>query len=146
MNKTNMKGQAAMEYLMTYGWAILIVLVVGAALFYLRVFNPSVASGSVGFSNVAVIQHTYNAAGTLSLQIENRAVEQVNVTRIYDLTDDIVIDVTDITVAAGSRATLSGAVGVTGNTGDSYKLDLAIEYVSSLGSINSTGTISGSRS
>lgn len=35
------KGQAAMEYLMTYGWAILIVIIVAAALFALGVFNPS---------------------------------------------------------------------------------------------------------
>ncbi|MCD4666732.1 hypothetical protein K8R47_02895 [archaeon] len=35
------KAQTAMEYLMTYGWAILIVLIALAALFYLGVFNPS---------------------------------------------------------------------------------------------------------
>ena len=34
------KAQAAMEYLMTYGWAILIVVVVVAALFALGVFTP----------------------------------------------------------------------------------------------------------
>ncbi|MGC8538978.1 MAG: hypothetical protein ACP5MK_03880, partial [Candidatus Micrarchaeia archaeon] len=35
-----MKLQSAMEYLMTYGWAILIIAVVLSALFYLGVFNP----------------------------------------------------------------------------------------------------------
>ena len=34
------KSQSAMEYLMTYGWAILIIAVVLAALFELGVFNP----------------------------------------------------------------------------------------------------------
>ena len=34
------KAQAAMEFLMTYGWAILIVLIVLAALFYLGIFSP----------------------------------------------------------------------------------------------------------
>ncbi|HKZ45530.1 MAG TPA: hypothetical protein VJ343_02385 [archaeon] len=33
------KGQAAMEYLMTYGWAILIVIVVVAALYAMGVFR-----------------------------------------------------------------------------------------------------------
>ena len=37
----NKKAQAAMEFLMTYGWAILIVLVVLAALFFLGIFNPA---------------------------------------------------------------------------------------------------------
>lgn len=35
------KAQSAMEYLLTYGWAILIVLVALSALFYLGVFSPS---------------------------------------------------------------------------------------------------------
>ncbi len=34
------KAQSAMEYLMTYGWAILIIAVVLAALFELGIFNP----------------------------------------------------------------------------------------------------------
>jgi hypothetical protein len=34
-----MKGQAAMEYLMTYGWAILIVIAVVAALYAMGVFR-----------------------------------------------------------------------------------------------------------
>ncbi|MFP3278993.1 MAG: LamG domain-containing protein [Candidatus Micrarchaeota archaeon] len=40
LGKTSAKAQSAMEYLMTYGWAILIISVVLAALFQLGVFNP----------------------------------------------------------------------------------------------------------
>jgi len=36
----NRKGQAALEFLMTYGWAILVVLVVIGALAYFGVLNP----------------------------------------------------------------------------------------------------------
>ncbi|MCX6816022.1 MAG: hypothetical protein NT120_04190 [Candidatus Aenigmarchaeota archaeon] len=35
------KGQGALEYLMTYGWALLVIVVVGAALYALGVLNPS---------------------------------------------------------------------------------------------------------
>ncbi|MEK6963889.1 MAG: hypothetical protein AABX70_05660 [Nanoarchaeota archaeon] len=35
------RGQSALEFLMTYGWAILIILVMIAALVYFGVFNPS---------------------------------------------------------------------------------------------------------
>ncbi len=38
--KLNQKSQAAMEFLMTYGWAILIVLIVLAALYLFGVFTP----------------------------------------------------------------------------------------------------------
>jgi hypothetical protein len=37
----NRKGQAAMEFLMTYGWAILVVLIVIGALAYFGVLNPT---------------------------------------------------------------------------------------------------------
>jgi len=40
LGKASSKAQSAMEYLMTYGWAILIIAVVLAALFQLGVFNP----------------------------------------------------------------------------------------------------------
>jgi len=40
LRKASSKAQSAMEYLMTYGWAILIIAVVLGALFQLGVFNP----------------------------------------------------------------------------------------------------------
>ena len=42
-----MKLQSAMEYLMTYGWALLIIVVVLAVLFYLGVFNIGAPIGSI---------------------------------------------------------------------------------------------------
>jgi hypothetical protein len=39
------KGQSAMEYLMTYGWAILIVIVVVAALYAMGVFKVGAPGG-----------------------------------------------------------------------------------------------------
>lgn len=38
---SNKKAQAALEFLMTYGWAILVVLIVIAALGYFNVLNPT---------------------------------------------------------------------------------------------------------
>jgi len=35
-----LRGQSAMEYLMTYGWAILVIITVIAVLFYIGVLNP----------------------------------------------------------------------------------------------------------
>lgn len=37
---SKMRGQAAIEYLMTYGWALLILVVVIGVLFSMGVFNP----------------------------------------------------------------------------------------------------------
>ena len=53
--KRNGRGQAAMEYLTTYGWAILIIVIVLAALLWMGVFNvinkvPDSCSLQAGFS------------------------------------------------------------------------------------------------
>ncbi|MFH1750783.1 MAG: hypothetical protein ABH863_03835 [Candidatus Micrarchaeota archaeon] len=36
-----MRGQSALEYLVTYGWAILAIVIIAAVLWYTGVFNPS---------------------------------------------------------------------------------------------------------
>ena len=36
----SMKGQGVIDYLLTYGWALLIIVVVGSALYVLGVFSP----------------------------------------------------------------------------------------------------------
>jgi len=66
--KGNQKGQSAMEYLMTYGWAILIIAIVLAALFALGVFSTGNVLGTSciaesGFLCQSPILH----AGTFSV-------------------------------------------------------------------------------
>ena len=52
------KGQAAMEYLMTYGWAILIIVVVVAALYAMGVFKQKAAIPYSGFGGeLAYVDH-----------------------------------------------------------------------------------------
>jgi len=41
MRKNSFKGQAALEFMMTYGWAILVVLAAIGALSYFGILNPS---------------------------------------------------------------------------------------------------------
>ncbi|MGC8662376.1 MAG: hypothetical protein ACP5RT_01160 [Candidatus Micrarchaeia archaeon] len=65
------KAQSAMEYLMTYGWAILIIAVVLGALFSLGVFNSSSMLGTSCIPNPGYMcqNPVLNTAGTLSLTV-----------------------------------------------------------------------------
>ena len=55
------KAQAAMEYLMTYGWAILIIVVVIAALYAMGVFRTrTTVPCSPCFSYFAYVDHDAN--------------------------------------------------------------------------------------
>ena len=67
------KGQGAMEYLMTYGWALLVIVIVGAALFALGVLNPATYQQKrcTGFQYFTWTDHQLTT-GTLSLALRNR--------------------------------------------------------------------------
>ena len=77
----NRKAQSAMEYLMTYGWAILVVLIALGALFYLGVFNPKtsnscIAGAPITCSDVKVqgitFQMSLGATGVSSTSTDNQ--------------------------------------------------------------------------
>jgi len=54
-----LKGQTALEYLITYGWAIIVILVVLAVLWYYGIFTPSKWQGQ---GNCSTILEKYNVS------------------------------------------------------------------------------------
>ena len=69
-----MKGQTALEYLITYGWAILVILVVLAVLWYYGIFNPARWAGeSVTEGSAFKIVDKNLQVGTLKLTLGNKA-------------------------------------------------------------------------
>ena len=66
--------QAALEYLMTYGWAILVILVVGFALYTLGVFSPRQFTGRQvsGISYFEVIDFKLDTDGVFILDLGNK--------------------------------------------------------------------------
>ncbi len=80
-----MKGQAAMEYLMTYGWAILIVIAVVAALYAMGVFR--VGGGTVPcspcFSYFAFVDYgDTNGDGTKDTLVIRNGPKSINITDV----------------------------------------------------------------
>ena len=81
-----MKGQAALEFLMTYGWAILIVIAVAAALYAMGVFK--LPTGGLGkcspcFPPGSAFAYVDHNPDTLVLQV---GPHKVNVTGIVSST------------------------------------------------------------
>ncbi len=73
--KKNFKGQAAMEYLMTYGWAILVLVIVIAALYYLLPKTQETCLFQQGFACDGMAQIYVNkSTGNvyLSVNLNNR--------------------------------------------------------------------------
>ena len=78
------KGQAALDFLMTYGWAIALVVIVAAALFALGVFDVSnfVGTKAAGFSGVAVQGWTFSNNGTFAIKLTNQYGQKINITGV----------------------------------------------------------------
>lgn len=107
------KGQAAMEFLMTYGWAILAAIVAIGVLAYFGVFNPSRLAGSS-----AVINAPLNIpAGGFNMLSNSAACGDSAATPTVDCITIQVIQNSGQTInATYANVTLtSGAIGSCGN-------------------------------
>lgn len=71
------KGQGAFEYMVSYGWAILIVVVLGILLFSLGVFNPSQTPTASGFVFIKPVSWSFSGGEThysnVTMAVENVA-------------------------------------------------------------------------
>lgn len=69
------KAQSALEYMMTYGWAILIIVIVAAVLYSLGIFNPTASTGPAvtGFTPFNAIAQTCGPTKGLQIQFGNDA-------------------------------------------------------------------------
>ena len=115
-----------MEYLMTYGWAILIVIIVVAALYAMGVFN--VSSGvtcSPCFSNFAFVDY---ANGNLKIRNGPQAIKYFNAT---DASGQLTVS--SATLDAGGEVTISGI----STSGDQ---DITLHYTVTASDLTHTDT------
>jgi len=133
------KGQTAIEFLMTYGWAILAVVIVVAVLFYLGVFSPrNVAPNScqlpAGFSC-----YSFKISGNASLYLDlgQSTGKKVRITGIAcSKADSPSLASANITIDSGSHAVVANS-NVTckepndsspGNSSSYYRGKIVISY------------------
>ncbi|MGV8142699.1 MAG: hypothetical protein ACP5NS_03635 [Candidatus Pacearchaeota archaeon] len=64
------KGQAAMEFLMTYGWAILAAIVAIGVLAYFGVFSPGKLAGSSAILNNPYYASAWQVSSTQNISLE----------------------------------------------------------------------------
>jgi hypothetical protein len=145
-----------MEYLMTYGWAILIVIIVAAALFALGVFNPATytQSTAVGFSGFIISQGGWQYSsdginpGNLTIQLKNIISSPINITNVTaTYAGTMVYNATySRTISAGGAYTYR-IIGLPAAAPASpYSIDVAIVYTnlnSGLTGFRSSGTVTG---
>ena len=150
-----MKGQTATEYLMAYGWAILIIVIIAGVLAYYGIFAPSGFLGQSvrGFSTLVVLQSwSLYTDGTLKATLENRVGSPIQFSHVYliDPNDPTkysdVVDTTTFSVSQKKIVTFSlsgNAIPPSSKMGDSFTFVLVLEFLYEGSYFNTTGTISG---
>ncbi len=111
-----MRGQAALEYLMTYGWAILALLIVVGVILSSGIFSPSfIFSESCGFGNNMpchdAIYFKDTTIPTITISLYNSLPYKINITDVQIISQDGVDKFTTNdplgTVESGSNITLT---------------------------------------
>lgn len=136
----NKRGQAAMEFLMTYGWAILAAVIVVGVLWYM-IGNPANLAGNNFQVSAPLVGNAMSIdATTTTLEIRNGASESITVTNI---TVGSCNSAPGASVAAGSLQAFSVACNRT--SGDRVNDDVTISYTTSGSSVtqSATGSVTG---
>ena len=149
-----MKGQAATEYLMTYGWALLAIAIVGALL-YTQVFKGKTCGpeGAQGFSMVNAVVPTgifavdydpQNDVVSVQVEVENRMDTNVTVTSL-EIAGNSVTGLNQLSLEPGEKGTLTGNVTIAGaREGDCYSLVTKIKYdTNNVQGLINTGRLNG---
>jgi len=137
------RGQAAMEYVTTYGWAILIVIIIGVVIWQLGLFDMKsrFSSGYSGFSVLVPIDWSMNSGCTLTVQLANGAGE--------DLSDLNVVGggacTNDNPLPPGEYSICTKALSGCGGAGNYYEENFAVTYNRSIDGevFQSAGTLWG---
>ena len=145
INLKDKKAQAALEYLVTYGWAILIILVVGLVLWQMGIFNRiSTPPNCVGFSQITPLD--WKASGNeLTLLLTNEAGTKLNLTgvsaSVFGTPCNTNSTTADLRPGQSRMVVLSGCGGLP-NTGEYYRANITIVYRHTTSGIthNSIGT------
>ncbi|MEK6934652.1 MAG: hypothetical protein AABW46_02130 [Nanoarchaeota archaeon] len=131
------RGQAAMEFLMTYGWAILVVLIAIGALAYFGVLNPSRFLPSSctlmpGLSCEAFKVDATAAGGHIRVDIQNGIGQDLTAVSITTVGDSGGACTGDASTAAvlndGATVTHTITCAVVPTAGARFKSDLTIAY------------------
>lgn len=131
------KGQSAIEYLTTYGWALLAIIVVGAVLVNMGIFDQCQTT-QPRFSGSTLDIDSWGWTGSDSMDITFQAINQdINVTTIeWDWNDDGTYEDSHDAAGSGGVAINAGQTGTANvpagtlstSTGECAKANLRITY------------------
>jgi uncharacterized protein (UPF0333 family) len=150
------KGQGAMEYLMTYGWAILVVMIVGVVLWQLGVFSSGTKNTvTTGFAKMQPLGPSIAYKGTnFTASFTNAIGTAIKLTGVTlnetiagNSTSNCTTTIATQSIPAGGSFTVSSDNCPEKLDGEAYDVLVRITYSATLGGISTehvdTGHIKG---
>ena len=146
------KSQSALEYMMTYGWAILVIVIVAGVLYSLGIFSPSssLSTTITGFSGLVVTQAgCVNSVNNqiLELYVTDTVGYPVNITKINTTGNNGIDTSQNVSSILGAGDSAVFYVNGACNKSSSYSGSATITYTEPgqvfSGPYFSSGTISG---
>jgi len=145
------KGQAAMEFLMTYGWAILVVLIAIGALAYFGVLNPArfLPNSCTLFPGLACTEFKVDASeAKVQLFMRNGIGDSISVASLTIESAPGVLLCTGptepvtpgVVIGDGALTNINATVCATGAAASRFKADIAITYVVGTSGLSHTRT------
>ena len=137
------RGQSALEYLVTYGWAILAIVIIAAVLWYTGIFNPSKIAGGGkqggGFGQFTYSDHTVTATNA-TVVVGNTVGRQIDVWSATVAGTSCPPTTIPTSVAPNALVTITCG-DVTGlSAGAAYDYNVTILYTDSQSGLNHTDT------
>lgn len=140
------KGQTAIEYLTTYGWAVLIIAVVAAFLIRGGFLGGQCPKRAAGFSgqDVNIQDHGFTSSTNLEMKLANTAGKDLNITNI-SVESLGTPEVFNQELSTGDTDTFTVSVSSGGISTGCYDEDVNVTYFTMSGGSNDIGpfTISG---
>ena len=134
------KGQGAFEYLMTYGWAILVVIIVGIVLWKTGLFGTS-ATGATGFDVLKPVEWKVTTGANSSIlvlrNVAGKTLTDVSISFSND--GNGTANESSITIGPGKEKKI--AFNAVCTSGSSAQVDVTINYTARGISHQDTGTI-----
>ncbi|MCL5017640.1 MAG: DUF2341 domain-containing protein [Candidatus Parvarchaeota archaeon] len=146
----NHKSQSALEYMMTYGWAILVIVIVAAVLYSLGIFSPSssLSTTITGFANLGTVNAVCLGGTSFTISMGDSTGYPINVTEI-NLTSSSgkTIYSPNILVQPNSIQTVTVPSSSLCTSGARYSVSAVVSYLEPgqifPGPYTSTGTVAG---
>ncbi len=122
------KGQAALEYLMTYSWALVAIAIVVGVLIFMGILNAPITGTCTGLEKLAYEDHTIDSNGTFILYLKNGTGMQIAINSISpgeDFSGSCTPDSNTVNATKDFNVVCTGT-GI--SAGQAYNGKITIEY------------------